>query len=376
MQAFHRMFATYRLYFTFHHTPNMPTGYYTPKQREADLRTLASASEVIVSKAPHSNGGASANKVQHWVITIKGNNSFKKEEPSWTAALRTLAPQFTRRKVPMPTTDSVNFLAESRKDGPSEKADLETLARASEVCVSKAPHSNEGASTNKIQKWVITIKGDNSFKREEKSWAAVLRTLTPQFTHLKVPMPTTNSVSISAIPKDTEEYPSGQSTVENRIFAKAKTVTVNRMTQEEYLKSCPPGTQISSQACPYHLHTEDGVPFTEVKVATWIKAVKHLHPGFAMLPDPQPKEACTVFKPVVTGRKSRPRRHPEAESEDVAQAEGAGGDGSDAGQGVGEGGTASQQSTLASGVEAESELNEPWGAGYMRDGNFRSYAPS
>jgi hypothetical protein len=210
---------------------------------------------------------------------------------------------------------------------------------------------------------------DKSFERQEKSWAAVLGTLTPRFTHPKFPMPNTDSVSFSVIPEDAEGHPLARVTAENSIFAEANTVTANKITHEEYLKCCPPEAQISHQACPYRLHSEDGIPSTKVLASSWDEAALYLYPRFVTLSDEQPKEECTIIKPVIW-RKLRPRAHYEAGSGDAAHAEGAGSEGNDAEEGCSAGGSASQPSTSASGVEAE---RQPWSTGYMRDGNFRSY---
>jgi hypothetical protein len=297
----------------------MPTGYYTPEQREADAKTLAGASEATISKVLEGEEPASKSGRDKWVITTE-EGSLNLPAGSWTAAVKFLhLESFTPGKLPTPkpTINSVTFLRTSHKAGEghsSEEADLKTLAGASEVTVTKVPLSNVGHSTKKrVHQWIITIKDDKSFKRQEKSWAAVLGTLTPRFTHAKFPMPTTDSVSFSVIPEDAEGYSFALVTAENSIFAEANTVTANKITQEEYLKCCPPKMEISHQACPYRLHSEDGIPSTEVLASSWNDALNYLYPRFATLSSQQPKERCTIIKPVIWP-KLRPRAHYEAES--------------------------------------------------------------
>jgi len=37
------------------------------------------------------------------------------------------------------------------------------------------------------------------------------------------------------------------------------------MTRLEYFSQSPPGTRLGAKSSPFHLYTQDGVPFTEVK---------------------------------------------------------------------------------------------------------------
>jgi hypothetical protein len=304
-----------------------------------------------VSRDLDGKEGASKSRGEKWVITTNAGSLHLPPGP-WTAAVKMLNPRFTPKKLPKSILNTVTFYATGHS---SEEADLKTLAGASEVTVTKVPLGYVGHSSKKrVHQWIITTECDKSFKRQEKSWAAVLGTLTPRFTHPKFPVPNTDSVSFSVIPEDAEGHPLARVTAENSIFAEANTVTANKITHEEYLKCCPLEAQISHQACPYRLQSEDGIPSTEVLASSWDDAAKYLYPRFATLSSQQPKEECTIIKPVIW-RKLRPRADYEAGSGDAAQAEGAGSEDSDAEEGGSEGGRASQLSTWAGGVEAERE---------------------
>ena len=287
------------------------------------MKTLATASKVTVSKVVFSNESASDRRQHQWVITTDADNgSVRLVVSSWQAAVTTLHPQHTPKKLLCPVSGSQTFAAKSNKTD---------------------DHSDDPVSL-----------GDEP---------ATSQSSTKKRARLDIDHDPTSQVPHYIHPSKVTE--------ENKIFAQADRVKATKISQQDYWKSHASERLYGGIWQPFTLSaTIDGAPVVKT-VRTWESLKEHLYPSFLWKGDRQFESEIHEFerlespkRPKTPARKSRKGKgrqvmsdredeslghsqtdHTEEEKSEIE-------------------GTGSQLLTSAS----ASQSKTPW-----RDGNWRSY---